>query len=109
MRKQLDNYDYSALSSSFFAPLIKKAIELISPAKIILFGSFARGDFHAKSDIDLAFDFTKKQQEWVEFKLWANEEFTTLRDLDLIDLMNVDENIRESVLKEGKLLYERKG
>lgn len=92
----------------FFEPLIQKAKELIDPERIILFGSFARGDFGDKSDIDLAFKFDQvKQDKWAFFKDWVSENFKTLRDFDLVNIDEADQSVRESVQKEGKVLYER--
>ena len=59
--------------------------------KVILFGSRARGDFKAKSDIDLAVQ---------------GGDFVLLS----FDIINLDEEIqselRESIEKEGKIVYE---
>ncbi len=95
------------LPEHFFSPLIDKAIELISPSKIILFGSFARGDEKEKSDIDLAFDFEENQKNWALFRIWVEEEFKTLRELDLVNLKEADKSIVDSVNKEGIILYEK--
>lgn len=95
------------LPQDFFSPLINKAIELISPSKIILFGSFARGDERDKSDIDLAFEFEENQKNWTLFRIWVEEEFNTLRELDLVNLKEADKPIIDSVNKEGIVLYER--
>lgn len=93
---------------NFFVPLIEKAIELISPKRIVLFGSFARGDESAKSDIDLAFEFNADRLKWLEFKNWVLENFKTLRDIDLVDLNIAENKLKEVVRKEGIVLYECK-
>ena len=97
----------NSLPKDFFQPLINKACELIKPSKIVLFGSFARGDEKEKSDIDLAFDFEGSEENWVLFKSWAEDDFKTLRELDLVNLKEADKSIIESVKKEGIVLYER--
>ena len=54
--------------------------------KVILFGSRARGDFKAKSDIDLAVQGG---------------------DFDIINLdEEIQSELRESIEKEGKIVYE---
>ena len=97
-----------SLPPNFFQPLIKKAISTINPQKIVLFGSFARGDQKEKSDIDLAFEFQSSQENWVLFKSWIDDHFQTLRELDLVNLDEADASIVESVKKEGIVIYERK-
>ena len=71
--------------------------------KVILFGSRARGDFREKSDIDLAV----QGGDFIRFMLDVNEETSTLLSFDII---NLDEEImselRESIEKEGKVIYE---
>lgn len=96
----------TVLPKDFFTPLINKAIELIHPSKIILFGSFARGDQGEKSDIDIAFDFKGYEENWIFFKSWVEDDFMTLRELDLVDLKEADESIIESVKNEGITIYE---
>lgn len=95
------------LSKDFFKPLIDKAVELVAPKKIILFGSFARGDQKEKSDIDLAFEFDQRPENWPVFKSWVDDDFQTLRELDLVILDEADDSIVESIQKEGIIIYEQ--
>ena len=96
------------LPENFFLPLIKKAKEMIDPSQIILYGSFARGDPHSKSDIDIAFKFNNDRIQWIKFVNWANEHFNTLRHLDLVDFAESDISFQQMIEKEGKVLYENK-
>ena len=74
-------------------------------AKIVLFGSRARGTQTSKSDIDLAIygcdDFTKLYFELNE-KLW------TLLKLDIInmDAPGLSPELAEQIEREGIVLYE---
>lgn len=72
--------------------------------KVLLFGSRARGDFKRTSDIDLAVsggDFDR-------FALDVDEETTTLLMFDIIDLdREMQPELRESIEKEGVVLYEK--
>ena len=72
--------------------------------KVLLFGSRARGDFKRTSDIDLAVsggDFDR-------FVLDVDEETTTLLMFDIIDLdREMQPELRESIEKEGVVLYEK--
>lgn len=97
----------NSLPKDFFAPLIAKVCELLNPSKIVLFGSFARGDQKEASDIDLAFKFSADDKSWSVFKFWVEDELKTLRELDLVNLDEADESIVKSVEKEGVTLYER--
>lgn len=72
--------------------------------KVILFGSRARGDFKRTSDIDLAVeggDFTR-------FSLDVDEETSTLLKYDIVDLdREVQQELRDSIDREGKVIYEK--
>ena len=72
--------------------------------RVILFGSRARGDYRRTSDIDLAVsggDFTR-------FALDVDEETSTLLKYDIIDLKRkMQDELRESIKKEGRILYEK--
>ena len=71
--------------------------------KVILFGSRARGDFKEKSDIDLAV----KGGDFARFSLDVNEETTTLLKFDIINLdEKIQQELKDSIQKEGKILYE---
>ena len=65
--------------------------------KVILFGSRARGDYRRTSDIDLAVvggDF--------------DEETSTLLEYDIVDMSReMQDELRQSIMREGKILYEK--
>ena len=72
--------------------------------KLILFGSRARGDYRRTSDIDLA----ATGGDVVRFSLDAEEETSTLLSFDVVNLDRaVPEELRESIEKEGIVLYEK--
>ena len=72
--------------------------------KVILFGSRARGDYKRTSDIDIAVsggDFAK-------FALDVEEETSTLLEIDIVNLdREMQDELREAIEREGKLLYEK--
>lgn len=74
--------------------------------KVILFGSRARGDFRRTSDIDLAVsggDFNR-------FALDVDEETQTLLEFDIVNLDgDMQDELRESICREGRILYEKGG
>lgn len=72
--------------------------------KVILFGSRARGDHRARSDIDLAVS----GGDIVRFALRAEDELPTLLSFDIVNLDGpVQAELLESIRKEGVLLYEK--
>ena len=72
--------------------------------KVILFGSRAIGDFSRTSDIDLAVE----GGDFERFALDVDEETSTLLQYDIVNLdKDMQEELRESIKKEGKLLYEK--
>jgi predicted nucleotidyltransferase len=72
--------------------------------KVILFGSRARGDFKRTSDIDIAVD----GGDFVRFALDVDEETSTLLKFDIVDLKrNIQEELRNSIEKEGIVIYEK--
>lgn len=72
--------------------------------KIILFGSRARGDFKRTSDIDLAV----KGGDFTRFALDVDEETSTLLKYDIIDLdRDIQDELRESIQKDGRIIYEK--
>ena len=73
-------------------------------AKVILFGSRARGDFKRTSDIDLAVS----GGNFDRFALDVDEETSTLLMFDIVDLdREMQPEVRESIEKEGVPLYEK--
>ena len=66
--------------------------------KVILFGSRARGDFRRTSDIDIAVT----GGDFARFALDVDEETSTLLEYDI-----VQDELRESIEKEGRILYEK--
>lgn len=87
--------------------IIDEIIELAKKnrvEKVILFGSRARGDYKARSDIDLAFRGGNSSC----FILDVDEETSTLLEFDVIDLDKpIQKELLESINREGVLLYEK--
>ena len=70
----------------------------------IRIGSRARGDFRRTSDIDLAVE----GGDFVRFALDVDEETSTLLKFDIVDLgRNIQEELLESIRREGRILYEK--
>ncbi len=71
--------------------------------KVILFGSRARGDYRRTSDIDLAISGGNTAAFTIDI-----EETSTLLAYDVVDLDKpVEEQLLESISREGKEIYEK--
>ena len=69
-----------------------------------LFGSRARGDYREKSDIDLAV----YDGDFARFALDVDDETHTLLPYDIVDMnRHVDNELKESIEREGIVLYEK--
>ena len=83
---------------------IRDIAEQYGIRKVLLFGSRARGDFKRTSDIDIAVtggDFER-------FALDVNEETSTLLEYDIVNFdREMQDELRESIEKEGVILYEK--
>ena len=72
--------------------------------RVKLFGSRARGDYKRTSDIDLAV----QGGDIPRFRLDMEEETSTLLKFDIVDLdSEMQDELRESICREGKILYEK--
>ena len=70
--------------------------------RVELFGSRARGDYKRASDIDLAV----RGGDIPRFRL--DIETSTLLKFDIVDLdSQMQDELRESIRREGKVLYEK--
>lgn len=93
---------------------VEKLVKVLDPVKVILFGSFARGDFDEGSDVDLIvirewgegfLDRIKVLLDLNEFKIpiepigYTEEEFERM--------IEEGSGFALEVLGEGKVLYER--
>ena len=96
--------------------VVEKIVKEIQPEKIILFGSYARGDFRQGSDLDLFIikdgkESSRMMRRKVDDLLWGRR-FSV--DLILRKSEEVKWNFRAKnpfylyhIFKEGKVLYEK--
>jgi predicted nucleotidyltransferase len=92
-------------------PALDRLVEELSchpeVVRVWLFGSRARGDQAARSDIDLAVEApTASQRVWLELCRLAEEAETLLR-IDLVRLEAAPPELADRIRTEGKVLYER--
>lgn len=72
--------------------------------RLLIFGSRARGDYKERSDIDLAVS----GGDVVGFAVDVDDEVPTLLMFDVVNLDGVvQEELLESIAKEGKVIYEK--
>lgn len=72
---------------------------------ILLFGSYARNTQNAESDIDLAIKLKKEIQPKELFEIKRKLEDILEKDVDLIDLENIQDGIRYEILINGITIY----
>ena len=79
--------------------------------KIVLFGSRARGDHHDRSDIDLAvFCDQASDEEWQQVLDCLREDrIDTLLKVDCVRFERSNAALKEHIMIEGKMLYEKSG
>jgi len=86
---------------------IKKTIRGKLPInfKILLFGSWARGDALETSDLDIGI-LGKKKVPWPAMVkiLEEVEKIPTLRKIDIVDLSAVEKRFKNNVLKHAKII-----
>lgn len=89
--------------------ILKKIVSDLNPEKIVLFGSRARKTHRENSDVDIACYFNNKNQEkWTRFLVELNEKPWSLWPIDLVDYSELSDDYKNSIDKEGQVLYERK-
>jgi predicted nucleotidyltransferase len=71
--------------------------------KVILYGSFARGDFREDSDLDICVEGLKNEYF---FKALAECMMNSDRSVSITDFNSIYGYFRERILKEGRILYE---
>jgi len=92
------------LSDRIIADLKKLALEY-EIAKIILFGSRARGDNSDKSDVDIA---VYGCSDFVNFKLDVEEKVWTLLTFDIVNMDNeISEELAGEIRRDGVVIYEK--
>ena len=84
--------------------IAEQARKVLPIDRVILFGSRARGDFRANSDIDLAFDHRGTEQAWADFINELHDSARTLLELDLVDLRSAPLALRSKILAEGRVV-----
>lgn len=97
--------------------IVQKIVSAIQPEKIILYGSYARGDYHKDSDLDLFIikdgeESSRMVRRKIDELLW-DRRFSV--DLRVRKTSEVEWNFRAKnpfylyhIFGQGKILYEKK-
>ena len=101
------------IPKSVIRNLSRRIVEQFKPQKIILFGSYARGNPRPESDVDLLIIMNTSLKERQQ-SLQIRRSLGVLFGLDLIvrtpkklsQRLKMGDSFLEDVLKEGKVLYE---
>ena len=86
--------------------IVSEYAEKYGADKVVLFGSYARGDMTENSDIDLLID--KGSIRGLQFaSLICDLEEALGKSVDLISIRGADQDFLNSIQKDEVLLYER--
>jgi predicted nucleotidyltransferase len=111
------NLNTEKITPSLIQYIVNKIVNEIQPEKIILFGSFARGDFDKNSDLDLFIvnkgtESNRLVRRKIDALLWGRR-FPI--DLVVRKEEDINWNFRaknpfyiHDIFKDGKVLYEKK-
>ena len=77
----------------------------INPDFIILFGSFSKGTMHEESDIDLAYFSNQPLSSYERFMLAGDLASIANREIDLIDLKQIDTVFTMQIFEQGIPIY----
>lgn len=76
-------------------------------ARVVLFGSRARGDAGPRSDIDLAIDApSASSRQWLDWEALIEDADTLIR-IDVVRWQEASPALRERISREGQVLFER--
>ena len=79
------------------------------PDAIILFGSYAKGNAHDESDIDIAVVFNGFTGDWLKVsnRLWRlTEDISSYIEPVLLDITNDKSGFAKHIYKTGQILYQ---
>jgi len=101
------------IPDSVIQSLVRQIVEKFNPQKIILFGSYARGNPRPESDVDLLVVMETEMRE-VEQSIAICQQIDYLFGLDLLvytpahltERLAMDDSFLQDVIEEGKVLYE---
>ena len=97
----------SAVSIDLISSAVADAAAGADVERVYLFGSYARGDAHGLSDVDICVDAGPTFSLFSAGKLAAAVEAATGKSVDVVSERSLFPSARESMLKDRVLVYER--
>lgn len=95
------------LNTGLSDDLIRQIVEAVRsetrPAWIILFGSRARGEWHDRSDIDIA---VLPEEGSHFFGSLVQDRIRTLLRVDVLDVRTLNDSFRKEIADHGIIIYE---
>jgi predicted nucleotidyltransferase len=79
----------------------------LSPSRVFLFGSRAKGGNGKHADFDFAVDSSRPSISDQRIIREEIEKIAGLYNVDIVYLESVDKEFKEIILKTGKLIYEK--
>ena len=95
------------LSLALVERVVSTILNHLNPKKIIIYGSRARGDFRQTSDIDIAVECDGDNREIGVLNEILNEDIPSLLKYEIINLKKVNKRLRDEVMREGIVIYEK--
>jgi len=92
------------LSAGLLAQIVDVIVRHSNPKKIILYGSRARGDYRATSDLDIAVECEDGKEV---IRNVINDEVRTLLKLDVVDIGGVNEKFCREIHEQGIVIPEK--
>ncbi len=100
---------------SLLNEVVRRIVDIADPKKIVLFGSHARGNSHAHSDIDLLVIMESQEPRYRRSAPLYGALSNLLTPMDILvyrpneveEWKNVPQAFVTTVLREGKTLYEK--
>lgn len=93
------------LENNLKQQLVETIQNKLNPAFIILFGSFVKGTNRIDSDIDLAYFSKEPLSSYERFLLASELAVIAGREVDLIDLKQIDTVFTMQIFSQGKPIY----
>ncbi len=101
------------IDDALIAEIARKIVEAFHPKRVILFGSRARGDYHADSDIDLFIEMESNEKPWERrvkigslfLNRWWPMDILVYTTREIEERRNSLASIIPDILQEGKILY----
>lgn len=87
--------------------IIIEVLKPYNPKKIGIFGSFARGENYAESDIDILYNFEKAVGVFNLVKIKDLLEKKLKKKIDLVSEKYIHPLIKDVIIKDLKIIYEK--